>query len=270
MMILATYIVTGALAGFLAGLLGIGGGLIVVPVLVVSFTMQGFAPDVIMPLGVGTSLATIVVTSSVSIRAHHARGNIDWRIFKPTAPGIFVGAVLGLTLSATAPTQLMQIAFVAYASFVALNLLTTPEMPAARRAVSDATFAATGAVVGFVSMLVGVAGASLSVPFMLWSKVPARLAMGTSAALGLPIAVLGTVGYATTGAMKGVAVPDAVGYIYVPAFIAIVLAGTVAAPLGVRMAHLLHVDVLKKIFAAVLILTATRMLLELNVSVLHG
>jgi len=135
MMILATYIVTGALAGFLAGLLGIGGGLIVVPVLVVSFTMQGFAPDVIMPLAVGTSLATIVVTSSISIRAHHARGNIDWRIFKPTAPGIFVGAVLGLTLSATAPTQLMQIAFVVYASFVALNLLTTPEMPAARRAV---------------------------------------------------------------------------------------------------------------------------------------
>src|SRR6476620_9888606 len=115
MMILATYIVTGALAGFLAGLLGIGGGLIVVPVLVVSFTMQGFAPDVIMPLAVGTSLATIVVTSSISIRAHHARGNIDWRIFKPTAPGIFVGAVLGLTLSAYAPTQLMQIAFIVYA-----------------------------------------------------------------------------------------------------------------------------------------------------------
>ena len=138
MMILATYIVTGALAGFLAGLLGIGGGLIVVPVLVVSFTMQGFSSDVIMPLAVGTSLATIVVTSSISIRAHHARGNIDWRIFKPTAPGIFVGAVLGLTLSATAPTQLMQIAFVAYASFVALNLLTTPEMPAATKATQKA------------------------------------------------------------------------------------------------------------------------------------
>src|SRR5436189_6485435 len=120
MMILATYIVTGALAAFLAGLLGIGGGLIVVPVLVVSFTMQGFAPDVIMRLAVGTSLATIVVTSSISIRAHHARGNIDWRIFKPTAPGIFVAPAVGLTLSAYAPTQSIQIASVVYRSFVDL------------------------------------------------------------------------------------------------------------------------------------------------------
>jgi uncharacterized protein len=260
MTILLGYALTGLLAGFLAGLLGIGGGLVFVPILAALFASQGFTPGLVMPMALGTSLAAIVFTSANSMYAHHAHGAVDWRIFRNMTPGIVPGSLLGSVAVAHVPSQVLRIIFSMFAAFAAIQMLANiqprpiPQSPGFRGLV------AAGGAVGSASTLLGIGGALIAVPFMLWRNVPARLAIGTAAALGVPIAVAGTIGFVSTGILNQNLPDYSLGFVHLPALAAIVATSMFSAPLGASVSHHLPVNVLKKCFAGVLLVTAGKML----------
>jgi uncharacterized membrane protein YfcA len=251
----------GLVAGFLAGLLGIGGGLVLVPVLVVLFAMQGFPEPVIMPLALGTSLATIVFTSVSSMRAHHAKGAVDWCTVRGMTPGIVAGALASTMLAALLSPSMLKIIFAVYAGLAATQLLCDVKPPASRQLPGAGGLATAGSVVGGISVLAGVGGAVTSIPFLLWCNVSARTAIGTASAIALPVALAGTIGYIANGwAIAGLP-RYSFGFIHLPALAAIVVATVVSAPLGARASHRLPVPVLKKGLAAVLYVVTLRSLL---------
>lgn len=259
--ILALYLLAGGIAGFLAGLLGIGGGLVLVPVLVVLFTMQGFAASAIMPLALGTSLASIIFTSVSSMRAHHARGAVDWGTLRRMAPGIVGGAFASTALAAQLSPPTLKLMFAVYAGLAATQLICNFQPPATRVLPGPRGLTAAGGVVGGISALTGVGGAVTSIPFLIWCNVPARVAIGTASAIGLPVAAAGTLGYISYGLAAPALPPLSMGYVHLPALGAIVLASVLAAPLGARASHCLPVPTLKKALAAVLYLVTLRSLL---------
>ena len=261
MSFLILYALSGLVAGFLAGLLGIGGGLVLVPVLVVLFAMQGFPEPAIMPLALGTSLATIVFTSVSSMSAHHAKGAVDWRTVRRMAPGIVGGALASAALAASLSPSALKLVFPVYAGLAATQLICNVQPPASRQLPGPGGLAAAGGVVGGISVLAGVGGAVTSIPFLIWCNVPARVAIGTAAAIGLPVAVSGTLGYISNG-LAVADLPDlSLGFVYLPALAAIVVATVVSAPLGARASHSLPVPLLKKGLAAVLYAVMLRSLL---------
>lgn len=252
MSFLILYALSGLVAGFLAGLLGIGGGLILVPVLVMLFSAQGFSASVVMPLALGTSLATIIFTSISSMRAHHARGAVDWLIVRRMAPGIVGGALLSTTLSAYLAPSMLKLMFAVYASFAATQLLCDFKPTASRQVPGSGGLSMAGGMVGGISVLAGVGGAVTSIPFLLWCNVSARVAIGTAAAIGLPVAVSGTLGYIGNGLTVSGLPNFSLGFVYLPAFAAIVVTTVLSAPFGARASHRLSVPILKKALAAVL------------------
>jgi uncharacterized membrane protein YfcA len=260
MSVLLAYALTGFLAGFLAGLLGIGGGLVIVPTLSALFVLQGFEPPLVMPFALGTSLAAIVFTSASSMLAHHRRGAVDWHIVRKMVPGIVLGALLGSAVVAYVPSGLLRQIFVAYAALTAVQMLANGEPKPARRIPGLPGMVAAGGAVGGVSMLVGIGGATISVPFMLWSNVPARVAIGTAAALGVPVALFGTIGYIGSGVLSRGLPEHALGFVYLPALVAIVAMSAISAPLGAAASHYLPVAALKRCFAGVLLVTGAQML----------
>jgi uncharacterized membrane protein YfcA len=248
---LICYMLAGIAAGFLAGLLGIGGGLVLVPALALLFALQGFPADAIMQLALGTSLASIVFTSASSARAHHAKGAVDWLVLRRMAPGIVAGALLSAWLAARLSGPTLQLFFAVYAGLAATQLVCEVRPRTGCRLPGLPGLAVTGAVVGLTAGLAGVGGAIAAIPFFLWCNVPARIAIGTSAAIGLPVALAGSVGYIAQG--LSAEVPEfSVGYLYAPALVAIVVTGLLAVPLGARVSHSMPVPALKKILAAVL------------------
>ena len=261
MSFLILYALSGLVAGFLAGLLGIGGGLVLVPVLVVLFSAQGFSEAAIMPLALGTSLATIIFTSISSMRVHHAKGAVDWPTVRRMAPGIVCGALLSTALAAFLAPSMLKLMFAVYAGLAATQLICNIQPRPSRQLPGPAGLAAAGGVVGGISVLAGVGGAITSIPFLLWCNVPARVAIGTAAAIGLPVAVSGTLGYISNG-LAVADLPDlSLGFVYLPALAAIVVATVVSAPLGARASHSLPVPLLKKGLAAVLYAVTLRSLL---------
>jgi uncharacterized membrane protein YfcA len=261
MTILVLYLVAGLVAGFLAGLLGIGGGLILVPVLVLLFSAQGFAEPVVMPLALGTSLATIIFTSVSSMRAHHAKGAVDWFTLRRMAPGIVAGALASTALAAHLSPSALKIMFAVYAGLAATQLVCNVQPPASRQLPGPAGLAATGGVVGGISVLAGVGGAVTSIPFLIWCNVPARVAIGTASAVGLPVAVAGTLGYIGHGLGVAELPRLSLGYVHLPALAVIVVATVLTAPLGARASHRLPVPILRKALAAVLYVITIRSLL---------
>lgn len=257
---LMVYAASGLVAGFLAGLLGIGGGLVLVPVLVVLFSAQGFAEPVIMPLALGTSLGTIVFTSVSSMSAHHAKGAVDWKTVQGMAPGIVGGALLSTALATYLAPSLLKLFFAVYAGLAATQLMWDCKPPASRRLPGAGGLAAAGGVVGGISVFAGVGGAVTSIPFLLWCNVPARVAIGTASAIGLPVAISGTLGYVYYG-LAAVDLPHfTLGYVYLPALAAIVATTVVSAPLGARASHRLPMPILKKVLAAMLYVATLRAL----------
>lgn len=255
------YIALGTVAGVLAGLLGIGGGLIIVPALAWLFGMAGFDPAAIMHLAVGTSLATIVFTSISSIVAHHRRGAVLWQVFRRLTPGIVLGAWLGAAVAHLLPTTALRTVFGVFELIVAVQMgfALLPEGHRALPGRVGMMFA--GSVIGGVSALLGIGGGTLSVPFLIWCQVSVRQAVATAAAVGLPIAVGGASGFIVTGLGVGDLPPATFGYLYLPALAGIVVASVLFAPLGAHLAHTLPTSVLKRIFALVLALLGLRMLL---------
>lgn len=263
MLWLIGFLALGAFAGFFAGLLGIGGGGVMVPVLAVMFAAQQFPDAHLMHLALGTSMAAIVFTSVSSLRAHHRHGAVLWPVVKAIAPGIVVGTLAGAQLAAWMPTRALAIFFAVFMSYVALQMIANVKPQPSRELPGPVGMFGIGAGIGGFSALVAIGGGSLSVPFMTWCNVKMHQAIGTSAAIGFPIAVAGTVGYMWSGlgAMRGGMLPEySLGFIYLPALAALVVASVLAAPLGARLAHTLPVAALKKIFAAVILTLVAKML----------
>ncbi|MFA5171837.1 MAG: sulfite exporter TauE/SafE family protein [Sulfuriferula sp.] len=258
---LAYYLAMGLLSGFIAGLLGVGGGLILVPVLVWLFSLQGFDSAHIMLMALGTSLAVISFTAISSVRAHHAHGAVNWDTVRRISPGVIFGTLFGAWLASKLPSTFLHHFFVAFLFYAATQMLLNFK-PAAHRNLPGYTgMSFAGSVIGIVSSWVGIGGGTLSVPFMLWCNVKLHQAIATSAAIGFPIAVAGAVGYVITGWSASNLPAYSAGYIYLPAFAAIASTSILTAPLGARLTHRLPVAVLKRIFAVLLYVLGIKMLL---------
>lgn len=254
------YLLTGALAGVLAGLLGVGGGIVIVPALVFVFHTQGFTEAVLVHMAVGTSLATIVLTSISSVRAHHRRGAVQWPVFRRLTPGIVVGSLLGAVIADWLPADVLRTVFAIFVLMVATQMgLGAKPAPQRELPATPGTNAA-GVVIGAVSALVGIGGGSLTVPFLVWCNVAMRNAVAISAACGLPIAVAGSVGFVVTGLNEAGLPPWSSGYIYWPAGAGIAVASVLFAPLGARLAHQIPAQRLKRFFALFLAVVGLRML----------
>ena len=256
------YAFTGAIAGVLAGLLGVGGGLVIVPMLNIAFGIVALPQEYIQHLALGTSLASIMFTSVSSLRAHHQRGAVVWPIVKALTPGILIGTFLGSKVAALLSTRFLSGFFVCFLYYVAAQMLLNIKPKASRQVPGGVGMFGAGGVIGGVSALVGIGGGTLSVPFMTWCNVPLHTCIGTSAAIGFPIAVAGAAGYYVNGlsaSLPGLAEGYA-GFIYLPALVGVAAVSILTAPLGAKLAHSLPVGKLKKIFAALLIAMATRML----------
>lgn len=251
----------GATAGVLAGLFGVGGGLVIVPVLALLFSRAAIAPEVIMHLAIGTSLATIVFTSISSVYAHHRRGAVRWPVVLRLAPGIILGAWLGAALADLLPSESLRIIFGVFELLVAvqlgLNLRASPH----RSLPEWPGMGLVGGAIGSISAVVGIGGGTMTVPFLQWCNVPMRQAVATSAACGLPIALAGALGFVISGWSNNSLPALSSGYLYWPAFTGIVLASVTFAPLGARLAHTLPAAQLKRLFALFLAFLGLRMLL---------
>jgi len=255
----AAYGGLGLAVGFVAGLLGVGGGLIIVPVLVMLLHRHGLAAGMEPQLALGTSLATILFTSVSSVRAHHRRGAVEWPLVRRIAPGIVLGTLAGAALATQMPAMVLKLFFVAFLSYAAVQMW-LDFRPAPHRGLPGRIGTSlAGGVIGVVSSWVGIGGGTLSVPFMLWHNVPLHRAIATSAAIGFPIAAAGAVGYVLGGwAVNGLPA-GSLGFVYLPALAGIVLGSVLTAPLGARTAHRLPVRPLKRIFALLLFTLALRM-----------
>jgi len=255
------YSLVGAVAGLLGGLLGIGGGLIIVPMLVACFGWQGFSESCVMHTALGTSMASIMFTSVSSSLAHHRRGSVAWVVVRRAALGILCGTFLGTCFVAQVPTRMLKVVFVVFLVGVAVQMVLGGKPKPTRELPGRGGLFLGGSGVGLISSLVGIGGGTMSVPLMVWHNIPLKTAIGTSAALGFPIAVAGTVGYLYNG-LGAPNRPDyAIGYVYLPALAGIALLSIATAPLGAMLAHALPVDKLKKVFAVLLAVIAVRMLL---------
>ena len=243
------YLAAGSIAGFLAGLLGVGGGIVIVPILLFVFAAQHFPADQLMHIAVGTSLASVLFTSLVSLRTHHNRGAVKWDIVKRITPGILLGAFAATFLAAKLSTVLLRDFFIVFIFYVATRQLFNIQSKVSRSIPGGAGMFAAGGVIGALSSLVGIGGGTLSVPFMTRCHIKLHDAIGTSAALGFPLALAGTLGYV----LNGLAVRDlpcgSLGFVYLPALAGLVVASMLVAPYGVRAAHALPVSTLKKVFA---------------------
>lgn len=261
---IAAYLALGAFAGVFAGMLGIGGGLVLVPALALMFAAQAqFPASEILHVALGTSMASIIFTAIASIRTHHRHGAIRWDVVKTITPGILVGTGLGTLVAASVPTRPLAVFFTFFVCLVAVQMAMNLKPKATRELPGSAGIAGVGLGIGILSSLVAIGGGSLTVPFLTWCNVRIQHAIGTSAAVGLPIAIGGTVGYVFNGWGKAGLPAGSLGYVYLPALAILVAATMVTAPVGARLAHRLPVATLKRIFAGLLILLAAKMLWNL-------
>lgn len=255
------YLLSGAVVGLLAGLLGIGGGMTLVPVLAALFTAQRIAPDHIVHLALGTAMASIVFTSAASVRQHFLLGGVDFGIVRRMMPGTLLGSLASTLASGWIAQRHLALAFVVIVYFGATQMLLNRKPAAARTLPGTAPLFAVGVVIGVICGLVSAGGAFLTVPFMLWCGVPMRTAIGTAAMIGIPLAMVGTAGYLIAGWNAPDLPSDAIGFISVIALAGLVSGSVITAPIGARLAHRLPVLALKRIFALLLYAVATRMLL---------
>lgn len=254
------YFATGAFVGFLAGLLGIGGGMTLVPVLAAMFTAQQFAPEHTVHLALGTGMASVMFTSSASVRAHHRLGGVDWSLVRRMGPGMVVGTLLATALSAWVSQRALALAFSVIVYVGATQILLGRKPQAGRTLPGQTALVLIGVLIGVVCGLVSAGGAFITVPFMLFCGVAMTTAIGTGAALGVPVALVGTIGFVFSGRQVTGLPPLSLGFVYGPALLGIVAGSVLTAPIGARAAHRLPLTTLRRIFAGLLYLLATKML----------
>ena len=250
----------GICTGFLAGLLGIGGGMVMVPFITFMLSHRGVDADLAVKMAIATSMATIIFTSVSSVRAHHKRGAVRWDLVKGLAPGIVLGSLISsLGVFALLKGSYLAIFFGVFVGFSATQMFLDKKPSPSRQVPATAGLMGAGGVIGFLSGLVGAGGGFISVPFMAWCNVAIHNAVATSAALGFPIAVANVAGYIVSGLSVQGLPDDAFGFIWVPALIIIAACSVFTAPLGAKVAHGLPMKKLKRIFASVLYLLAAYM-----------
>jgi uncharacterized membrane protein YfcA len=259
-LLIVGFIALGCVVGFLAGLLGIGGGMTMVPLLTIIFAREGFPAAHLVHMAVATSTATIVFTSISSAREHHRHGAVIFGVVAGLAPGIIAGSLLGPQVVGRMSTTWLAAFFGVFVMFSATQMLLDKKPKPHRELPGKPALFGVGTGIGLVSSMVGAGGGFLSVPFMTWCNVKMHNAVATSAALGVPIAIAGTVGYIIAGLREPGLPANSIGFIYVPALLAIVAASVVTAPFGARTAHRWPVKKLKKAFALLLYVLATYML----------
>jgi uncharacterized membrane protein YfcA len=256
------FLILGAVAGLTAGLFGVGGGLIIVPTLLWVFTSQGVDQSVVMHLAVGTSLATIIVTSLSSMYAHNKRKAIQWAVFFILTPGIVVGAWLGAAVADILSTVWLQRVFALFAMLVAMHLFIDVDFGKHNDLPGRLVMSLAGAIIGMISSIVGIGGGSMTVPYLHWNGVDIRNAVATSSACGLPIALAGTIGFIVVGWNEAALPSGSSGYVYWNAMPWIVLASSVVAPLGATLAHSLSTNILRKLFALLLFVVGLKLILS--------
>ena len=251
----------GICTGFLAGLLGIGGGMVMVPFITFILSHRGVDADLAVKMAIATAMATVIFTSVSSVRAHHKRGAVRWDLVKGLAPGIVLGSLISsLGVFALLKGSYLAIFFGLFVGFSATQMFLDKKPSPSRQVPAAAGLMGAGGVIGFLSGLVGAGGGFMSVPFMTWCNVAIHNALATSAALGFPIAVANVAGYIVSGLSVQGLPDDAFGFIWVPALIIIAACSVFTAPLGAKVAHGLPMKKLKRIFASVLYLLAAYML----------
>ena len=250
----------GLVTGLVAGLLGIGGGMIMSPFLTYILTSRGVSADVAVKMAIATSMATIIFTSISSLRAHHKRGAVRWDVARSLSPGIVLGGALAsLGVFALIKGSVLAMLFAVFISYSATQMFLNKKPRPGRVMPGRAAQWSAGGLIGFLSGLVGAGGAFVSVPFMVAHNIPILNAVATSAALGFPIALVNTAGYVWAGHLLGGVPPWSLGYVWLPGLAVIAACSVCTAPLGARMAHSMPIATLKRIFACVLYVLAAYM-----------
>lgn len=250
--LIITFLVLGAAVGFAAGLLGIGGGMLLVPFITMLLTAKKFPEELVVHMAIATSLATIMFTSISSVRAHHKRGAVSWHIVRSLTVGILIGSWIGPWIGKQMNASMLAMFFALFVAFSATQMLLNKKPAAARELPKAPGLLAAGGVIGVLAGLVGAGGGFVSVPFMVWCNVKIHNAVATSAALGFPIALAGTLSNIYFGMSTPNLPPGSLGFIYVPALLVIATTSVMTAPLGAKAAHSLPVKTLSKVFAATL------------------
>ncbi len=254
------YLITGAFAGFSAGLLGVGGGLIIVPVLYFVFAAQGIEQAHLMHMALATSLATIVFTSISSTLAHHKKQAVLWPLVWLIAPGIVLGAWAGGMVAADLDSDILKPVFGVFELIIAVYLLTKATPRQHHTLINKVTAGIGGITIGFISAIVGIGGGSMTVPFLHWHNIAMRNAVATSAACGLPIAITATAAFIYAGWQVEIISGPALGFVHLTAFALIVITSFSFAPLGAKVAHAIPEPVLKTGFGLFLLLLSGKML----------
>lgn len=257
------FMVLGAVVGFMAGLLGIGGGGIMVPVLTSIFLYNKIPLESVVHIALGTSMASIIVTSASSLLAHRKHQGIIWSVVKSMAPGVLIGTFLATYLVSYISAEHLAIFFACFMAYVAVQMFLDFQPRSTKKIPGVIPLFATGNGIGAISAMVAIGGGTLTVPYLTWHNVSLRKAIGTSAAIGFPIAISGTLGYLINGLNAEFKADFLIGYIYLPAVFAISVISFFTAPLGARLAHTLPIPKLKKIFALFLVLLSVKMVFSI-------
>jgi len=255
-----SFLLLGSFVGFMAGLLGIGGGGIMVPVLTTIFLLQGLPVETVVHLALGTSMASIIVTSISSLRAHNSKGAVIWTVVKGMTFGIIIGAFMATFLASNINSVYLALFFSMFMAYVSIQMFLNKKPKSSREIVGVSGLLVAGSGIGAVSALVSIGGGSLTVPYLTWQNIDIKKAIGTSAAIGLPISIAGTIGYVINGWSISSSENYTFGFVYLPAVLLISTTSFITAPFGVKLAHKLPVDSLKKVFAILLIILSIKML----------
>jgi uncharacterized membrane protein YfcA len=256
------YLALGVFAGFFGGLLGIGGGSALVPVLALIYSAKGFPQEHVVHLALGTGIATMIFTSASSVRSHHQHQAVNWSVLLKMMPGVLVGAFGGALAAGWLDPRLLVIAFTLLIYGIAAQMMLDNRPATIGTLPGNGVLAAVGGIIGLLSSLSATGGASLTVPFLVKRNIRMHEAIGTAAAVGWTLAVAGTLGYLLSGAGKPGLPEWSAGYVYTPALAWIAAASMALAPVGARIAHRTPAKTLKRAFAVVLFLLATNMLVS--------
>ncbi len=261
--IILAFVSLGTFVGVMAGLLGIGGGGILVPILTTIFIFQGVSKESVVHLSLGTSMACIALTSLSSMRAHHANGAVNWPLAKVMSIGMVVGTFAATFLIPYLSSKTLAVFFSLFMAFVSFQMFRNTKLHAQVGEINKTELRLVTLGIGAISALVSIGGGSLTVPYLTWRNVNIRNAIGTSAALGFFISIAGTLGYLINGILSVGITKYTWGYIYLPAVLLISIPSYFTAPLGAKLTQKLPVQTLKKIFGVLLILLSLKMLFSI-------
>ncbi len=262
MTIFLASVVLGMVSGLLSGMLGIGGGLVIVPVLLFLFANFSILPESMwMIMAIATSLATIVFTAIASIITHHYQHNLLWKIVLQLMPSIVVGAIIGTLITDSLPTDYLRTIFIIYLLYVGCQMAFQFKPYIELQQVSKCVNYSVGLVIGLISAVLGIGGGTLNVPFLLSCQIPMKNAVAISSACGLPLSIAASIGYIILGLQQQHLPAGSFGYIYLPAFFGIICASMITAPIGAKLVGKLPAQILKRYFSGLLFLMATMLII---------